>query len=41
MPLWGGVAAEKVLNGHEKVTFLASNPKRKIGHNFVKLREID
>lgn len=41
MPLWGGVAVEKVLDGHEKVTLLAGNPKRKIGNNFVESKEID
>lgn len=41
MPLWGGVAVEKVLGGHEKVTLLTSSPKRNIGNNFVKSKEID
>ena len=41
MPLWGRAAVEKVLHGHEKVTFLSCSPKRKIGNNFVKPTEID
>lgn len=41
MPLRGGVAEEKVLDGHQKVILLASSPKRKIENNFVKSKEID